>query len=266
MYRPLGPRLKIKRAKEHIDDLIRAVDEFFAEPPPPYTFRVEDEYDTGDLVYRAVVNPYSDKWLSDVALIAGDAIHNLRSALDFVAWQLVEVNGTRPSRRTSFPVADSWKEFENAGPGYIKGASEQAVELLRKVRPYKGGNNALWRLHRLDVADKHRLLLAVQGSYKDVTGTWRAGDGKEFRVRLAPPARTSTFPVVDEAELYRVPAQYRDSAKKHPEPEFTFEVAISDGDVITGQPLIPTLHESVGAVQNVLNIFLPILDPPTRRP
>jgi hypothetical protein len=36
-----------------------------------------------------------------------DAVHNLRSALDYLAWQLVEVNGNTPNEKTCFCIGSA---------------------------------------------------------------------------------------------------------------------------------------------------------------
>ena len=41
------------------------------------------------------------------SLILGDLLHNLRSALDHLAWQLVVDGGGTPSQDTNFPVCCS---------------------------------------------------------------------------------------------------------------------------------------------------------------
>ena len=58
------------------------------------------------------------------------------------------------------------KNFHRAGP--------DAVALLKKFEPYRGGNNLLRGLHDLDIEDKHKALIltgttrtiAFEGSYE----------------------------------------------------------------------------------------------------
>jgi hypothetical protein len=40
----------------------------------------------------------------EVSIATGDAIHNLHSALDHLAWALVESNGGTPTDQTEFPL------------------------------------------------------------------------------------------------------------------------------------------------------------------
>jgi hypothetical protein len=75
-----GARLKIKRANKHIADLDVAI----LRLKDNYTSTVEINTQTGhqDLVHTC---PEFAQAIEEMSLIAGDAIHNLRTALDF-AW------------------------------------------------------------------------------------------------------------------------------------------------------------------------------------
>jgi hypothetical protein len=171
----------------------------------------------------------------------------------------VEDGGGRPSRGTYFPIADSWKEFEAAGHKKVQGASKNAVELIRQIRPYKGGNNTLWRLHRLDIADKHRLLITVGSSYQSFRTAYRLGEWESPTINLVP--RTRLFPLVDKAELYRVPVKLRESAENQPEPEFIFDIALGEREVVQGEPIFQALTAYVRAVREAVELFAPLLDP-----
>src|SRR5918995_3001656 len=92
-----GVRLKIERARKHIRDLETETSAYLNSSPHPYQLRAEDDPATGDEVYRVrVLFPIPES----IPLIVGDAVHNLRSALDHLAWQLVESGGGEPGRDT----------------------------------------------------------------------------------------------------------------------------------------------------------------------
>jgi hypothetical protein len=87
-----GVCLKIERAKEHIRDLDAAIGDFLRDEPyrlgaKPHPV-AEIKHTT---LYVAEVKPITSR----LSLLIGDAIHNLRSALDHLAWQLVEGGGGR---------------------------------------------------------------------------------------------------------------------------------------------------------------------------
>src|ERR1700686_281492 len=90
-----GVRLKIERAKKHIRDLGVRI-RMFCESDA-YTIGVKP-HPIAEIqqttLYFASVDPIPD----DISLIIGDAVHNLRSSLDHLAWQLVLANGGISSR------------------------------------------------------------------------------------------------------------------------------------------------------------------------
>src|SRR5690606_21763862 len=53
------------------------------------------------ITYRLTESPIAGAYVS---AIVGDVLHNLRSALDQLAWQLVLFDGGTPNQLTTFPV------------------------------------------------------------------------------------------------------------------------------------------------------------------
>ncbi len=97
-------------------------------------------------------------------LALGDAIHNYRSALDHIAWNLVKV-GTKPEPRkpnlVQFPMSRSRKEFEGEKLNRLPGINEDRITVIRRYQPYIRGERgtAIRRLNRLANMDKHRVLI-----------------------------------------------------------------------------------------------------------
>jgi hypothetical protein len=148
-----------------------------------------------------------------LALLAGDAVHNLRSSLDHAITQLA---GDFASRDSQFPLAESEREFKNDRNRLLTGVPRAASDVVEAVQPYhvgdlvKGGgslsdpkdprftNAALMLIGRLDNRDKHRMLLAGFG-----LAPWR--QPKFSGVKSA----KGTYPgpwvrMTDGAELYRI--------------------------------------------------------------
>jgi hypothetical protein len=100
--RLVGIRAKIERAKEHIRDLNAEWQAFRA--TDSYGIRVDLDPQTGERVYRFEIRQQIS---IDIATIIGDAVHNLRSALDHLACQLVEANGRTATNRTAYPIRDT---------------------------------------------------------------------------------------------------------------------------------------------------------------
>jgi hypothetical protein len=82
--------------------------------------------------------------------------------------------------------------------------------------------------------------------------------------KLSTPSDVSTpearFPLEDGAEIYRVPARGRDDplTQMHMYPEFMFEVAFGEGEVVKGEPLFPTLLQLAESVEGFVKRFPPL--------
>ncbi|WP_145206937.1 hypothetical protein, partial [Sphingobium sp. B2] len=162
---------KVERANYHIDEFHRAAAAHFAKHPTsvsmvPAKKRAAHGFLVGDRM------GFPDKAL---ALYVGDAVHNLRCALDYLITACAKANGGREDR-TEFPIvkAGGKKADLTKGLWKLKDAGPLATELVKRARPYPRGNPYLVAVGELDRFDKHRLILAVQSSV-DIsvrTGGW----------------------------------------------------------------------------------------------
>lgn len=173
MYTPsfISCRAKLERAKEHrdaLDDYITTTFEVEANRPK---FKLE----TGEHVGYVSAMPDLDPFLVRCAVIVGDAIHNLRSGLDHLVFQLALANtgGMLPDeRRVQFPIEDDAARFErrcDTRNPHDRGAwiadlrkKDQAV--LERFQPYnevEGQQHPFAALRELSATDKHRLLSPV---------------------------------------------------------------------------------------------------------
>lgn len=245
-----GAKLKIKRAKKHFKELETEINNFFANEP----FKiVKQEARNGDLLYRVII---SDQIPVEWSSIIGDIIHNLRSALDYLAWQLVLQNGGTPGKNTYFPIGSSPKKYNNTVRGSLKGASKDAMELVKSLQPYPGGNDLLVQIHALDIHDKHRLNLIVGSAHRHILFTpkleadWIPEDFPFPEIALNPKERQ--FPLVNGAHIFTVKKEARDLPSKF---EFVFELAFGDVDEVKGRPLGETLGKMIEHVDGVVNKF-----------
>jgi len=95
-----GSRLKLARAKEHLDELHAEITAYVKRKPHPLSD--EDEIEGEWIVHRfaEVREPPDPRW----GVRAGEFFHDLRSALDNLVWQLVLVNGEEPGEHNQFPI------------------------------------------------------------------------------------------------------------------------------------------------------------------
>jgi hypothetical protein len=95
----------------------------------------------------------------EFSAILGDAIHNLRAALDLLACELVRLNG-QADDDVYFPFCRAAVDYASMiRTRHMDRASPQALALLQALQPYHGGNQDLRAIHDLDITDKHVMLI-----------------------------------------------------------------------------------------------------------
>jgi len=110
-------------------------------------------------ILRVVVD-HVDSLPLRVSVILGEVIHDLRSALDNVAWQLAVQNrgDGAVSRRTSFPICTSETEFDTGRTqARLEHIAPEHVGVIRDCQPFDPAH-PLARLARLSNTDKHRTI------------------------------------------------------------------------------------------------------------
>jgi hypothetical protein len=152
-------RLKIDRAKHHIAEL----ETIILALSNSYTATVEINPNGGNEVLKHDLL-HRDKIINEIALILGDAIHNLHCALDH-AWMsvLTKLCPVSINNQTKFPIFPARKQVEGALRGVEIDSTAPVLfdYVLNHIQPYEGGNPSIWSIHILDIDDKHRLLLPI---------------------------------------------------------------------------------------------------------
>jgi hypothetical protein len=184
----------------------------------------------------------------DALTSAGDVVHNLSGALDHLAYQLTIANRPRTTdkefRQVYFPICKDKATYEKSRERYKKFFGAKAVEILDSLKPYKGGNEPLWRLHSLNNVSKHRLLLTMAG-FARLHAEWLVRDGVRipFLYKFSRPHFRGIFarPKVND---YILPGGKETLSK------------LRAG---RREALLPSLHYLVDFVETVVGSFLPAL-------
>jgi len=253
-------RLKIERANKHVGDLQTVVRNFL--DSNPYEVATKRDPTTRKLIYYiARANPFPP----DIAVIAGDVLHNLRCSLDHLAQQLYLVGSGSGSYRdqTSFLIAKGAKEFKAGLPGKVHGMRQDAIDAICALEPYDRGQGAdLWTLHRLNNIDKHRLIVPVGSMFQsmDILATLRPMAESRFPKGLAFPQlfirpADIRFPLKSGDELFI------DSADAEPNQyvQFKFGIAFNEPGIIEGKPIMETLVQFSNRVSGIIEAFRPCL-------
>lgn len=248
-------RVKINRARKHLADLDAAIRDFEAGRPYDFTTNKDANVPSCEIHHFRLLTAIPDEW----GAIVGDCVHNLRSALDHLAVALVKANGGTPGDYTAFPVGSDETHFRTSAIKRLDGASEAAIKIVSELKSYAGGDDTIWQIHRIDIADKHVLLIPVAAAHK-MFGVRHdiQGPGLEHLPRgqmLRGPAASRKFPLNDGDKLgaYRrvVDPGYQDNT----EFDYGFELAFGEGQIFDGQAVIPTLTQLVDHTTGIVDIF-----------
>ncbi len=99
------------------------------------------------------------------AVIIGETIQNIRTALDYLVYALViHTQGRKPRERTQFPI------YANAGDFFrdrnqiseLPGELRRRIRKLQPYQPHSQRNATLALISKLSNTDKHRLLLITE--------------------------------------------------------------------------------------------------------
>jgi hypothetical protein len=231
-------RIKVERAYKHINDLEDAIRPFSNAITQTVSF--DRDPDTGKpVVQSSPIHIYD----SSIPAITGDVVHNLMAALDHLAYQLVCVGIESGIPRTGkpydiyFPIAHNSQTYESRKSRYIEGARREAIEAIDRLKPYKEGNAALWLLYKLDIADKHSLILAVGSDF--------IMDGISFK---------ANDPYFSDFGLFRFAHDEDNVNLSGSEPLVQPTVGRTNA-------LLPTLVNLADYVSNIVDSFLPLLGP-----
>ncbi|MBW8754932.1 MAG: hypothetical protein JF595_12420 [Sphingomonadales bacterium] len=258
-----GPKLKIKRAIKHLDDLHAALMAF--KESGPHELICDKDEKTGENVYRVHVKKALP---CELPTIIGDIVHNLRAALDHLICDLVRAAKKQPRRSTGFPISGTRKHFETGSIGKIEGVSPKARRFIERLKPYKGGNTPLWILHELDALDKHSGIIPVAAASVNIFARWAnpvvfmnadrtklyiggpGPDGEPVWTGFGTPQGAKpVFPLEDNSEVYRSPP-----SGVPEEVQVRVEVAFGKSEIIQGEPIFETLHQLTVFVDRTLAI------------
>lgn len=155
---PASVQAKLDRAQQHIDKLLAKIEAF--DSRQPYAFVQDHNADlTEHYLHLRLVEPFpSAVW----GCILGDAVHNLRSALDHLVYAIAirQNEGREPPpdhTRLMFPILDPPKPLPM---GKIRTLSEPVRAAIEREQPDPAHlvNSPLWTIDQLDIADKHRVI------------------------------------------------------------------------------------------------------------
>jgi hypothetical protein len=240
--------LKLDRADKHITDVKGYVEAFNG--GRDYVAFTEYDADTDTTPIKLRFDALPDRF---TACAAADAIQNMRSALDHLAWQVhlrYRAAGNPPlgMKKVSFGIYEGRDE-------YIKPASQELIDriggldwavFLDNVKPYRGGNKLLFSLNLANNLDKHRDILDI--------GTIPTGI-LVYHSPAAPAANVALngfrrWPIQNEITI----ATYPGKVEVKPNVQTSFDIVLGDIEGIDNESVAETLNKLLGATRSVVSV------------
>ena len=237
-----GALLKLQRAQTHIREVDFLVYYFLRRHN--YHIRMKTDLETGEFGFEISLNEMPP---IEISPFLGDALHNLRSALDICITANVAARGG-DTESSYFPFAKhGGRDIEALIVKRAGGAGDEAMKICREAKPYPGGNEALWGLHKADITDKHQSII--------VTAAFGS-----FRVKFVPPS--TRRPISIEAPVYYlglepsfVPGPEGCEFEMPSELGLAVDVVFPANGPMAGYPIVATLYELLGDVDWIVRQF-----------
>ncbi len=232
----LGAALKTKWACQHIKEIDASIFETFFAGGYKADVLIKDSNLAAE--GKPPKFRYVNRVREDTLILSTYSIHNLRSALDHVACAI----STAPNRKeASFVIGEDANEFERVAAKRQKEGRlcADAIDFMRCLKPYKGGDDRLWALHRLNIMDKHRMLILVEprgqkrAIFDNSPVDYSAGDWETFEGR---------------PDFYTRPLPNNPNA----ETRTAFSVAFDKVETIENQPLTIVIANTATLIAKII--------------
>ena len=187
------------RAHEQIETLEREINEWFAS----INIQMYLKEAPGQHWPWLVVHPSDYIPPIRLSVLAGECVHNMRSALDnLICGLALTQDRDAKCTGTAFPILKDEADWNKKAGGYLKGVSNAAREVIRKLQPWIDTTtpHPLVILNNLSNIDKHRTLNFTLAYNRDATFEVHCNNGAVIQLRADKPQyfgdlQTFTLPI-----------------------------------------------------------------------
>ncbi|GAT08070.1 uncharacterized protein RMCN_1203 [Mycolicibacterium novocastrense] len=223
----------------------------------------------------------------NLSLMAGQIINNVRSALEYVAFQVYLVAGGEPdgklADKVAFPIINTAGPWNSVVKKKVPGVWPEAADLMKAAQPFaQAGDDAkvLPTLRGLGGTDKHRNLVLCATAARSANWIWPTGKGVGVDVFLyrAPgddfdkgpvvPIRPGTSVPVARVFVYPEGVPYDDAAmlwtsgirfEQPAPPDVDFSFRANSGSEVS----LTTLSDLIDHVARIVESFADLPGPTT---
>lgn len=253
VYTFLGPRAKVDRAQEQLRLLGHEIEAVLSGAVKPYQLRANA--DLAMQVHSVTIHIASPPPLA-WSVRVGEIVHNLRSALDHMVYEMILTATGQGSDWSEFPIFLDRSRYDHARTGGVaktRGLRPEAVHYIEQIQPWNKQPNPelhrLWALHQLSIADKHRLLHLTSLA----AGCAGFSLVASASVSLAASRVRPDGPVQDGDELARWQLADLTDERGHVkvEGDITYGIAFSPDSPWAGNLVVESLQQLVETVEGV---------------
>jgi hypothetical protein len=245
-----GPKLKTERAEHHLGELDRIFRDFVRKNRESIAAKATEGEGKGRPLTIGGAFP------RHTPTVIGDVVHNLRAALDHAYCILVEANGHTINRYTSFPFGKDRDSVAGSINGQIAaghGPSDKVRDaILGLIEPFTGGKGErLYGIHKLDVTDKHEVLIptATKFSLSGLIAVLPNGN----RMQIADFDVSSLGPDVQKKGLMVFGSEVRLIMNQNA--KVTFDIGFQQGQPFEGQSIVHTLRNLLVLTRGALEVL-----------
>lgn len=248
-------KAKLVRAKKHLKAIKRCIADYSASRPYKLT------KPKGKKTTKLTIPKSPPR---QIAILAGEMVYQMRSALDHLVFDLVKQNASVAGGNSKwfenceFPLRINLKPGQKPplphdAFGGLPGISKSAFAFIESVQPYYGNaavNNALGYLGKLSNIDKHRHLNVVRGRVR-----------KFQTIRYASGMRSRGFQAVDHgAEI--PPETGRDESDRAVNVQRSFQafVTFKERDVFGDATALPLDYLLQLILEQIQTIIVPAFE------
>lgn len=240
----LEAKAAIDWAKSQSDIVVRRIGEWIESGP--YQVVPEIDSQTGEQLFKAkAIHKLPLEFNAGVGAI----VNMFRSSLDLIA----SVLHTRHRITTVkiddvyFPIAKSAAVFASGrgykGHKFVKALPLREQTIIENLKPYTGGDDLLYALHKMDITRKHRALLGVSHPMRSVGAMRWGGIDPDLKIVWV---RDS---LENDAVIAHAP---RGSYHKL---TLRVDVTFRDAHTLTGKPVGGGLRDFARLTQSILKDF-----------
>ena len=152
-----GIEARVERASALLDELELISESFLAEQRRLIVESQEGDRRVGIYTGKTGLAP------AEFSIRAGEIVHNLRSSLDHLVWQLVSTSDQKPGARNAYPIGKDAQGYDKIKQSRLRGVPQAAREIIGRNQPWSppGSGSNLWALYCMSNEDKHRHLPMV---------------------------------------------------------------------------------------------------------